>query len=93
MTRNELAWMWAVNENLWLLDAHDAYLIDRVKEGRLDRDDLDRMLKSYGLYRWLPPSLHEPKGKEEIILVCNEVYTKDCRKLITGGWPMIVGMT
>lgn len=86
MRKNELAWMWAVNENLWLLDAHDGYLITRVKTGQFNANDLEKMLKSYGLFRWLPPSLQEQEGQVEIIRVCNEVYTLKLPK--TGYWEL-----
>ena len=85
-TDNELAWLWAVNENLWLLDKHDGYLIHRVKNRKFNVEDLELFFKNYSLLRWLPKFAHEKKWMQHIIDVCDKVYSEPLPK--SGYWGL-----
>ncbi len=73
-----MKWIWSYNEQLILLDRHDAYWIEQAKLGWKDKDAFRSFLSTYGLFRGKAGKFLS-KHQTKFINVCNDYFSKPLR--------------
>lgn len=74
-----LKWIWSYNEQLILLDRHDAYWIDQARLGWEDKYAFKSFLSTYGLFRGKAGKFLSAH-KQKFINVCNKYFSQPLTK-------------
>lgn len=82
MKEDELGWRWAYNEQLRLLDLHDAWWIELSQNQWLD-EELARFLQAYGLVRGNAGQLvfanTNQGNRAEFYRICKDIFQRAAR--------------